>query len=39
MMVLPDSVEGNSEGGPDSDSDGTPDYQETDSDNDGIPRF
>ena len=36
---IPDSVEGNSEGGPDSDSDGTPDYQETDSDNDGITRF
>ena len=41
MKASPDSLEGNTTGGPDSDSDGTPDYQDTnrdlDSDNDGIP--
>ena len=26
-----------STGGPDTDSDGTPDFQDTDADNDGIP--
>ena len=39
MMAVPDSVEGNTTGGPDTDSDGTPDFQDTDSDNDGYPRF
>ena len=34
---IPDSVEGNTTGGPDSDSDGTPDFRETDADSDGIP--